>query len=208
MATTLKHLPAAGLLALLLTACGDKAPTDPVDASVGSLRVKYSGVQSGAIDAIGKVPATTSTSPMQSFAAAVTFNVPIFGVPGPGRIKSRVIAYDVKPTGVKEVVLEFAGVLTGDYTFDYDESYFGELPFVSGSMTMNTARDKLDGDVQLWGIISGRMTISEYSTERIRGTFSGTARLIHPTTYAYVPGQELTFSNGTFDVPLVEQMIP
>jgi len=192
---------ASAALLLGLGACGDKSPTKPTDPDLGSLRASYSGSRSGTIDATGTVPKDGGPPP-HSFALGIDLSDPEFDVPG-----GMVVGIESKAGRMSSVMLLFAGARTGEFALD-PECGTSSARCAAGLVQLDLTNTGVGTEPQMWELVSGRVTVTANASGRMRGTFTGTARLLDPDSYDYVAGQQITLSGGTFDVPVRDLDLP
>jgi hypothetical protein len=171
-----------GASLVLLAGCKDSnSPTG----FQGTVSFSYSGAISGNFSATGAMPASQSQWETSSWAAG-----------------------EVSTTdGVTYVVsVSPRSATTNDFAFFYAERITTGSSDFSVNCSTNCAYGTFEFGVQnvtgnSWlqscTMVSGTVTITEVSSTRIKGTFSGTAECFAPGSS--VP-QSLTIANGSFDV--------
>jgi hypothetical protein len=164
----------AALAAFVLTACGD--PSGSGGGQQGSLRFDYAGAVSGRYQAEAPAQDTSGTGP---YALARTH----FGYEIESRSASPVvrvrIGTDQPGPGVYELQL------ICDVS-DARRCANGQVEFPA---------DPATGARQRYLLVAGTVTVTSTHARRIRGTFSGTARLN--------VAREIQVQNGEFDVPVL-----
>lgn len=181
------------LLALLLplAACGDDNGTGPEE-EIGSLSFSYTGDTSGTFSVSGEPRQDSNGNPIGEWAVASTSSGGELFIAG------------LRPTqGAKMDVMfmQLSGV-TGPTTIAVcinPAQITDECPQIFFAQGFNGNGETFDRG---YFLLSGNVTISAMSSERVRGSFQGTAILIDPTTAQPNLGRTITISNGQFDVPI------
>ena len=173
-----------------LAGCKDStAPSAPITA--GSLAFTYTGARSGTFSTSGAVVAGASGGfAKQQFATAVKFT-------NPGQSSIGIIGYlPVTAATGNEVILAFPASGIGQTLTLTDTCATAGCAI--GLILFDTNPDLNEDSSVTFFLTSGTLQVSAVTNERITGTFSGTAE-----DEAGV--QTLTVTDGTFDLPLVDQ---
>jgi hypothetical protein len=211
MRNTLK-LAVTTLLAAGLAACGDESTgldNDLLPKS-GEIGFSYSGAKRGTFLAKGALEFNQdSTLKLQSFAVATT------RTDSSSATGARVLfeAVDLRLPRLDLFLGELPNLRTGTYSLNIACSW-QSLPDNCAALAFGIDVDMQDafsetGEFPLYLLTSGTLEVSSISNNRIRGDFQGTAKLL--TVLAddldFVPGADLTVTNGTFDLPLMDGSI-
>jgi hypothetical protein len=97
---------------------------------------------------------------------------------------------------------------TGTVTLDQEPCLQGEkddCPIGVLGFNMQPGQGEFDPSVaQLYIVTSGTVNITTYTSDRVAGTFAGTA--VHSEAFTGVPDpRTITIANGSFDVPLLRE---
>ena len=170
---------------LPLAACsGEDSPVGPN--REGSLSFAYSGAVSGTFAVSGEANLDATNYPQNAFAAAVTESGGVF-IAG------------FRPT--ERPKLDYIGIsltgVTGPGTITVCTG-----PSGSGCPSLFFFLGLAGRDFdQAYAFTSGNVTISGFTTERVRGTFQGTAVFIAATGEPDFT-RTVAVTNGQFDVPI------
>lgn len=198
--STLRYLAAVGCL-LLVSGCSDAAPSEPEAFDpVGSVSFTYSGALAGSFQSTGQITEPVTSAPLQAVTGATAI-----------RRDSLFSVMATRAAGSSRVDL-FTMVLgdaRGTGTFQIN-------PLACQQQSLSTCRIALfaldvEPPSQLGGgfdpapymdrtyvFLQGSVTVTSYSSTRVRGTFTGTA--VRPNAEGL--GGFLVISNGRFDVPV------
>ena len=176
--------------AAALAACKDSTGHDGVGS--GSVSFTYTGARSGSYSASGEFERLgTSSFVKKSFATGVNVNDasgPVIGILG---------YVPVTATTGHQVVLVLPPV-TGGETLEIDPTCetvtFCPLGLVSFDINPDTQFDDSEGYL----FTGGTVHVTSATTDRVAGTFSGTAVDVTGT-------KTLTVTNGSFDVPILHE---
>jgi hypothetical protein len=187
---------------LALAACGGDGPTDPGPPETGgTVSFSFSGDQSGSFSAAGLIQGSPENPAFGTWAAAgwsqedQQLAVAAFRARTAPAGDVFVLALG-NTTGTGTVTLNGAPCLQGEE----DGCAMGMLGFdVRQLGEFDPTNDRV------YAVMSGTVTITMYTADRLRGTFSGTAvHLLDLFTSAPEP-RTLTIANGSFDVPLIRE---
>lgn len=192
---SLRKVLLAALAIGFVAACGGDSNTGPDDKipginTPGDLKFNYSGALSGNFSANG-VPQFNPSKVDQSFAVA-------YHDADEGGIG--VIAYHVKPGSRGDVVvMAIEGEKTGTYDMDYEncEANCATIMF-SFDVDLNSTSNE---GGRLFFTETGDIVVTALTSKELKGTFKGTALEI-----VFGGGPELNFTNGTFSIPLLEDI--
>jgi hypothetical protein len=184
-----KLLPLFLALLLPLAACGNDDPTGP--SKVGSLSFTYSGDISGTFAVSGEANPDDGDFPRNEFAAAQVENGEVF-------------IFGVRPT--QQPKFDYFGIalegVTGPRTIQVCPLPAENCPAVFFLRGFNGNGDTFD---QAYVFVSGSVTISHMSAERVRGSFQGTAIFISGAGQPDF-SRTITVTNGQFDVPVRDDL--
>lgn len=169
----------------LLSACGSDGPTT-ITAFDGALTFTYSGANSGTFNASGSLPTTASgqaTSPWAAAQASATSEM-FVGAAAP------------RSSTTHDVV----GIFIQRNTVG-SETVNSSCSFNCNGMdiTIGAANSGSSFTANCY-LTSGTIAITEKSSSRMKGTFSGSGQCISSTGS---PTGAFTATNGTFDVAIV-----
>lgn len=159
-------------------------------ASRGSLAFTYTGAGGGSFSASGDAPVFTAPPPTAtSWAVGYVQAGEIF-----------VGASSPRSAGLVDLALLRVGRTTpGSASIDAVCNIDGSTPCTGMELSLNFNGDGDTGDF-FCGLTSGTIVLTEVSSARARGTFSGNGSCIAGTGGA---SSAFSVSNGTFDVALV-----
>ena len=186
-----------GMLAAALTAatvalvgCKDSTGNNTPIAS-GSIAFSYTGARTGTFSTSGAVLAQNGGGFVkQQFATAVKFT-------DPGQSSIGIIGYlPVTAATGNEVIFAFPSSGVGQ-TLALTETC-ATAGCAIGLIVFDTNPDLQEDNSVPFFLNSGTLQVSAVSNDRITGTFSGTAADIDGET-------TITVTNGSFDLPLVDQ---
>jgi hypothetical protein len=210
MRTRLK-LAVVGFMAAGLLACGSDDGTGPGDQGFGKdegeIRFSYSGSKlKGDFRARGAYDVDAKGNPkIQPFAFAAQPTGSANGVP-----------FDVTNIYGLDIRLPTIGIVSGGW-FSHKTGRFSVADeCLAGSTALNCAGllFMIGIDLMQWTasdtapptyfLTAGAVEVASISNGRIRGTFQGTARLLaNPdSSLNFVPGADLAVTNGTFNLPI------
>lgn len=174
-------------LAGLLAGC-ESNPT--VSGPKGSLIAEYVGNVTGRLEAEGPL----RNRPGSTYATAYDLGDSEAGAVHVG-------GEQYKDFEGESLVMTLNAATPGEYSFDPDCDFDTERCGYGLFQYDDETRD--DTDAEKYEVTEGSLVITSATGGRLRGTFSIRARQFDPSTLQYVPGSDVTFTNGTFDVPLV-----
>jgi len=189
-------------IALALTACDGGGPIDPGPQETGgTVSFNFSGDQSGSFSAAGVIQGSPENPAFGTWAAAgwsqeeQQLAVAAFTARTVPAGDWFVLALG-NTTGTGTVMLDGAPCLQGEE----DGCAMGMLAFdVRQVGEFDPMNDRV------YAVVSGTVTITTYTTDRLTGTFSGTGvHLLDLVTSAPEP-RTLTIADGSFDVPLIRE---
>jgi hypothetical protein len=175
---------------LALVGCKDSTGNDTPIAA-GSLSFTYTGARSGSYSTSGAVLAQNGGGFVkQQFATAVRFTQP-------GQNSVGVIGYvPVTPSTGNEVIFAFPSSGIGQTVAFTDNC--NTTGCALGLIVFDTNPDLQEDNSVPFFLTSGTLQVSAVTNDRITGTFSGTAEDVAGV-------QTITVTNGSFDLPLVDQ---
>lgn len=185
----LHRLTVTGSLVLLI-ACGDDGPTT-VTGLNGALSFTYSGAVSGTFNATGQMPTSPTAQETSAWAAGEVITT---GTDA----GTYAVAASPRTGGTYDLVVVVANrTNAGTATIDFDnctDDVCSGVSFIIGQETGTGS-----GFDQLCGLASGTVVITEVTSSRIIGTFSGAGSCFSEG------GTETAFTvtNGSFNVPIV-----
>jgi hypothetical protein len=173
-----------------LVGCKDSTGNNTPIAA-GSLAFSYTGAHSGTYSTSGAVVAKSGGGfAKQQFATAVKFN-------DPGQSSIGIIGYlPVTASTGNEVIFAFPASGVGQ-TLVLTDNCTG-TGCALGLVVFDTNPDLQEDNSEPFFLTTGTLQVSAISNGRITGTFSGTAEDLAGI-------QTITVTNGTFDLPLVDQ---
>ena len=186
----LQHLAVTASLAAVLIGCGDDGPTT-VTGLNGALSFTYSGAVSGTFNATGQMPTSATAQETATWAAGEV-------VTTGADAGTYAVASTPRTGGRHDFVIVVANrTNAGTATIDLnncDANVCSGVSFVIGQETGTGG-----GFLQLCGLESGTVVITEVTSTRIIGTFSGAGTCFSES------GTETAFTvtNGSFNVPIV-----
>lgn len=173
-----------------LAACKDATGDNGVGS--GSVSFTYSGARSGSYSAKGEFEKVgTSSFVKKSFATGVSLrdaNGDVIGILG---------YVPVTATTGHQAVLVLPPVSGGE-TLEIDPTCEGVTFCPLGLITFDINPDEQFDDSEGYLFTGGTVHVTSVANNRLKGTFSGTAVDITGT-------QTLTVTNGSFDVPLLQE---
>ncbi len=200
-----------GFLALGLAACSDET-TGPDDEGLGihegEIRFTYSGAKSGTFSAKGAFEVDEDGDPkLQSFAFATEVEGDEF--------ESELESVAFLGINLHLPKLDVVAGALGDLrkgTFSPDscaqEGVHPDCAALTFSIDIDV-NDFLDEEAELsaYLLTSGTVEVTSIAGGRIRGSFTGTAKLLAPEDSGdiFVPNSDLTVSSGSFDLPLLKE---
>jgi hypothetical protein len=176
---------------VVLVGCKDSTGGDNTPIAAGSLAFSYTGARSGTYSTSGAVAERSGGGFVkQQFATAVKFN-------DPGQSSIGVISYfPVSTSTGDEVIFAFPSSGVGQTSVLTDNC--NTTGCALGLIVFDTNPDLQEDSSEPFFLTTGTLQVSAISGGRITGTFRGTAEDLAGV-------QTITVTNGTFDLPLIDQ---
>lgn len=182
------------------TACGDDDSTGPGDVAgvgSGSMKFSYSGDLAGTFSASGEPEWDDKTgAPKGSFAAA--------GI-DTDTDQLIIMAFQATKHPQGHVTMIFVeGTNKGRYDFGFEcEINCASMLYFHNA---DSSGGKADGGIMI-GLDSGHIDLSEVTSKRVKGAFSGTAvGMSFSGQGQEVEELEVEIRSGNFDVPIIEEL--
>lgn len=213
-------LAVVGFMAAGLIACGSDDGTGPGDQGFGKdegqIAFSYSGAKmKGEFRTRGALELDAKGNPMVgSFAAATQEKASVNGAPTDF---TSIYGVNFRMPKMDMVGGFWTSIKTGKFPVaDGCDNEYPEdrvLPDCAGIFFM------LDIDLMQWSdevdsvpmyfLTTGNVEVTSISNGRIRGTFQGTARLLdfEASEDGFVAGADLTVTNGTFNLPIRNDLV-
>ena len=174
-------------LASLLAGCEtNPAATGPA----GSLMAEYAGNVTGRLEAQG--PARNR--PGTTYAAGYDLGDSEAGALHVG-------GEQYQQNEGESLVMTLSAATPGEYSFDPECDFENERCGYGLFQYDDDTRDATEAE--RYEVTEGLLVIASATGGRLRGTFTLRARQFNSRTLEYIPGSDVTFTNGTFDVPVV-----
>lgn len=175
------------LAAAVLAGCEDD-PAGPA-ASSGQLSASYTGYVSGSINAEGAYRNRPTTSYAIAFDVLDTQNGAL-----------HIGGEEYRDGEGRSIVMVLSRATEGTYSFD-PSCNFDNAQCAYGKFEIDYAVAD-NAPAELHEITGGTVTVAEVTADRMRGTFAIQAQRYRASTGELVEGETLTFTAGTFDVPV------
>jgi hypothetical protein len=170
----------------MLAGCSD-SKTGPTGLT-GALSFTYSGALSGTFNVTGQMPTSTSAQETSSWAA---------GEVSTADATTFIAASTPRSASTHDLIFVVAGRTTeGSATIDFDNCVGDNCSTVF--FLLGHQNGQFGSALQSCELITGSIVITDLTSTRIKGTFSGTGRCFSSGDVE----TGFTVTNGSFDVPI------